>query len=104
MLPYPFLDGFPFHFQLLFTRPVKYTELADWAVEDCVNALLQAFAFPRRELAKEILRMENVLMLFYKLLLFHGGRRRTYEYKIKSVNALLQAFAFPPISTTGRFQ
>ena len=47
MLPYPFLDGFPFHFQLLFTRPVKYTELADWAVEDCVNALLQAFAFPR---------------------------------------------------------
>ena len=64
----------------------------------CVNALLQAFAFPRitYNLFKDNFE-ETVLMLFYKLLLFHAGIRQHSLKHYACVNALLQAFAFPLI-------
>ena len=46
-----------------------------------VNALLQAFAFPLVLLITKVIRVD-VLMLFYKLLLFHDFASNCVAYQI----------------------
>ena len=69
-------------------------------MEDCVNALLQAFAFPRR-LKYELIR--KYLCVNALLQAFAFPQNRFYfiaDYSI-CVNALLQAFAFPHYKNLG---
>ena len=69
--------------------PPAETTTSPVAEATSVNALLQASAFPQGE--KEYDKVQKVLMLFYKLLLFHSTLSKTL-YLCGFASLFLQVF------------